>query len=160
MLDWESLFRRYIWDDKTTSYFVPLSRLNKHQADNEILIYCLFLGILFGVVALTSMSSTTPHGRSPGISLYGISVVCAAGTFVISKHYLSGLYLSATPLAGLAYLMIYGFGAGRSVADTLLVLLIVLLLLWYSLRIVGIARIYHTLPIPNTDQPRRRLFKK
>ena len=161
MLDWENLFKRYVWDDRTTPYFVPLSRLNRHQADNEILAYCLFMGILFGVVALTSMSGATPHGRSPIMALYGITVVLAAIAFAIAKNYLAALYLSATPLAGLVYLLIYGFRTDRHLIDTLLVALVVLLLLWYSLRVIGLARIYPKLRVPeNEEQPRRRLFKR
>ena len=161
MLDWENLFKRYVWDDRTTPYLVPLSRLNQHQANNEILAYCLFLGVLFGVVALTALAGGTPHGRSPGIALYGFSVACAAIAFGMTKNYFAALYLSATPLAGIVYLLVYGFNSGRHLVDTLLVGLVVLLLLWYSFRVVALAKTYPTLPIPKDEQqPRRRLFKK
>ena len=143
MLDWEGMFKRYVWDDRTTPYLVPLSRLNRYQADNEILAYCLFLGIIFGIVGLTAMSGATPHGRSPIIAIYGITVVFASIAFGVAKNYFAALYLSATPLAGL------------------LVALVVLLLLWYSLRVIRLARIYPTLTVPeNEEQPRRRLFKR
>ena len=161
MLDWENLFKRYVWDDRTTPYLVPLSRLNRYQADNEILAYCLFLGVLFGIIGLTAMSGATPHGRSPIIAVYGITVVFAAIAFGIAKHYFAALYLSATPLAGLVYLLIYGFRSDRYFVDTLLVGLGVLLLLWYSLRVIALARIYPSLRKPeNEEQPRRRLFKR
>ena len=161
MLDWENLFKRYVWDDRTTPYLVPLSRLNRYQADNEILAYCLFLGILFGVIALTAMSGATPHGRSPIMALYGITVVLAAIAFGFAKIYLAALYLSATPLAGLVYLLIYGFRSDRPLVDTLLVALIALLLLWYSIRVIALARVYPNLRKPeNEEQPRRRLFKR
>tara|TARA_B100000029_G_C17317171_1_gene866659 strand:+ start:145 stop:630 length:486 start_codon:yes stop_codon:yes gene_type:complete len=161
VLDWENIFKRYVWDDRTTPYFVPLTRLNRYQADNEILAYCLFLGVLFGVVALTALSNATPHGRSPIIALYGITVVLAAIAFGVAKHYYAALYLSATPVAGLIYLLVYGFTSERQRLDTLLVMFLVLLMLWYSLRIIKLARIYTNLPIPeNQIQPRRRLFKK
>ena len=161
MLDWENLFKRYVWDDRTTPYLVPLSRLNRNQADNEILAYCLFLGIIFGVVALTAMSGATPHVRSPIMALYGITVVLAAIAFGIAKNYFAALYLSATPLTGLVYLLIYGFRSDRYLVDTLLVGLVVLLLLWYSLRVIALARAYPNLRKPeNEEQPRRRLFKR
>ena len=161
MLDWENLFKRYVWDDRTTPSLVPLSRLNRNQADNEILAYCLFLGIIFGVVALTAMSGATPHGRSPIMALYGITVVLAAIAFGIAKNYFAALYLSATPLTGLVYLLIYGFRSDRYLVDTLLVGLVVLLLLWYSLRVIALARAYPNLRKPeNEEQPRRRLFKR
>ena len=88
MLDWENLFKRYVWDDRTPPYFVPLSRLNRLQADNEILAYCLFLGVLFGVVALTSLSDATRHGRSPFITVFAFTVVLAAITFGFANRIL------------------------------------------------------------------------
>ena len=87
MLDWEGLFKRDVWVDRTTPYLVPLSKLNRRQADNEILAYSLFVGVLFGIVAITALSDATPHGRSPGIGLYGFSVVCACILFGCSKSY-------------------------------------------------------------------------
>ena len=107
------------------------------------------------------MSGATPHGRSPIIAVYGITVVFAAIAFGIAKNYFAALYLSATPLAGLLYLLIYGFRSDRHLVDTLLVGLVVLLLLWYSLRVIALARIYPNLRKPeNEEQPRRRLFKR
>ena len=161
MLDLENMFKRYVWDDRTTPYLVPLSRLNRYQADNEILAYCLFMGILFCIVGLTAMSGATPHGRSPIMALYGITVVLAAIAFGIAKNYFAALYLSATPLTGLVYLLIYGFRSDRYLVDPLLVGLVVLLLLWYSLRVIALARAYPNLRKPeNEEQPRRRLFKR
>ena len=161
VLDWEGLIKRYVWDHRTTPYLVPLAKLNRRQADYEILAYCLFLGVLFAVVAVTALSGATSHGRSPGMALYGFSVVCAAMVFGFGKSYAAALYLGTTPLAGLAYLLLYGFRSDRHLLDTLVVTVLVLLLLWYTLRITTVARIYPTLPEPgDDDSPRRRLFKR
>ena len=161
MMDWEKLFKRYVWDDRTTPYLVPVARLNQRQANYEIKAYSLFLGILFGVVAITSLSADAPHGYSPGMALYGFSVVCAAVCFGMAKAYAAALYLSATPLAGLAYLLIYGFGSERALVDTVIVAVVLLLLLQYSLRIVAVARAYPSPPAaPHDDNPRRGLFKR
>ena len=160
-LDWEGLIRRYVWDPKTTPSQVPVARLNRRQADYEITVYCLFLGILFGVVAIASLSTATPYGQSPGMAMYGFSVVCAAVLFAVVKSPAAALYLSATPLAGLAYLGVYGFRAERELLDTVIVAVVLLLLLRYSLRIVALARAYPELPeAPDDDTPRRRLFKR
>ena len=161
MLDWEGLFKRYVWDDRTTPYLVPLSKLNRRQADNEILIYSLFVGVLFGIVAITALSDETLHGRSPGIGLYGFSVVCACILFGYAKSYPAALYLSATPLAGLVYLYIYGFNSPRPRIDTILVAMLLLVLLGYSLRLIGLARGYTHFPEPGDEKsPKRRLFKR
>ncbi len=160
-MDWESLFKRYVWDDNKTPYLVPVAKLNRRQADSEIMIYSLFLGVLFGIVAVASLSADAPHGYSPGMALYGFSVVCAAVCFGVAKSYAAALYLSATPLAGLAYVLLYGFGSERELVDTVVVAVVLLLLLRYSLRIVAVARAYPELPqAPGDDPPRRRLFKK
>ena len=70
MLDWENLFKRYVWDDRTTPYLIPVKRLKRQQADYEILAYSVVIGILFGVVSITALTDVGPQGRSPNISLY------------------------------------------------------------------------------------------
>ena len=160
MLNWEKLFRRYVWDDRTTPYFTPVEKLHRGQANAEIMVYSLFLGILFAVVAIASLSADSPQGYSPGMALYGFSVVCAAVCFGVAKLYGGALYLSATPLAGLAYVLAYGLGE-RELLDTLMVVAVLIVLLRYSLRIVALARDYPELPeAPDDDNPRRTLFKR
>ena len=108
-LDWEGMFRKYIWNANTTPYFTPVSDLNQHQANSEIRFYCWFLIILFGVVTLTSMKGGSENDLV-GAPYYGFSVVCAAILFGIVKTYPAALYLSATPLVSLEYLWLYGIG--------------------------------------------------
>lgn len=158
-MDWESLFKRYVWDDRTTPYLITVAKLNRQQANNEILAYTLFLGILFGVVAITSVSEASPHGRSPLMALYGFSVVCAAILFQYTKALPAALYLAATPLAGLLYLFVFGLDGEREPIDTAIVAGVVLLLLLYSLRVINLARAYPMLPESTDESPRRRLFK-
>ena len=161
MLDWESLFKRYVWDSRTTPYLVPVSKLDRSQADNELLAYSLFVGVLFGVIALTALSGTTPHGRSPGIGLYAFSVVCACILLGFTKSYPAALYLSATPLAGLVYIIFYGLRSDRPRLDTIFVAIIILLFLWYSIRLIALVKAYPSLPKrEGVKSPRRRLFKR
>lgn len=159
MLDWEGLFKRYVWDDRKTPYLVPVSKLNRRQADNEILAYSLFVGILFAVVALSGLTGSASHGRSPFMMLYGFSVVCAAVLLHYTKSVLAAFYLAATPVAGLAYLLVFGLASNRALVDTVIVAAIALLLLWYSWRLVNLTRAYPALPDAEPDPPRRRLFK-
>ena len=161
MLDWENLFKRYVWDDRTTPYLIPVNRLKRQQADYEILAYCVFIGILFGVVSITALTDVGPQGRSPNMSLYALSVTFASVIFGYSKHYHAALYLSAAPLAGLAYLVFYGLGSDHHLFDTLLAALVLILLLWYSRRGITIARCYSALREgDDQDTPKRRLFKR
>ncbi len=151
-LEWEKLFRKYVWNDQTTPYLTSVPDLNRRQANSEILFFCLFLAVLFGVVGLTSLRGG-PEGRSIGVAYYGFSVVCAAVLFGIAKTYAAALYLSATPLAGLAYLFFYGMGAERPTGDTVIVTIVLLVLLRYSVRIVAVARAYPGLPTAPPDAP-------
>jgi hypothetical protein len=146
-MDWEGLFKKYIWNEQTTPYFTKVSELNQRQGKSEIILYSLLLGVFFGIVSLFSIgSSIEQHGPSAG--LYGFSVVCAAVIFGIMKNYYAALYLSASPLASLAYLFFHGLSSDREKIDTLIVTILLLLLLRYSIRIVAIAKSYPSLPIP------------
>jgi hypothetical protein len=150
-MDWEKLFLKYIWNDQTTPYLVPLDKLNQRQGNSEILIYSLFLGVFFGIVAIISLRGG-PDGRSLGAAYYGFSVVCAAVLFTIMKSYAAALYMSATPAVALVYIYFYGLGSQREVFDTLIVTVILLLLLRYSFRIVALARLYPDLPVVEPDE--------
>ncbi len=155
-MEWEKLVKRYVWDDDKTPYFVPIARLTRRQADNEILVYCLFLGVLFAVVTVASLSAAGPHGRSLGMAFYSFSVVCAAIVFGMTKSFAAVVYLSVTPLAGLLYLFVFGFSSQRELVDTLVVTGLLALLLGYSVRILALARAYARLPQSKDDAERPR----
>jgi hypothetical protein len=150
-MNWEKLFLKYVWNEQTMPYLVPVEKLNRRQGNSEILIYTLFLGVFFGAAALLSLRGG-PDGRSLGIAFYGFSVVCAAALFVIMKNYPAALYLSATPAVALVYLYAYGLGSEREAVDTVIVTVILILLLRYSLRIVAIARAYPEFPDTSPDE--------
>ncbi len=144
-MDWDGLFKKYIWNDQTTPYLTAVPDLNQRQGKNEIFVYSLFLGVFFTVVALLTLGKAQLQYGS-GVGFYSFTVVCAAVIFGILKNYHAALYLSATPLVSLAYILLYGFGSEREKIDTIIVAGILLLLLRYSLRIVAVARAYPTLP--------------
>ena len=146
-MDWEGLFKKYIWNEQTTPYFTKVSELNQRQGKSEIILYSLLLGVFFAIVSLFSIGSSTEQYGS-GAGLYGFSVVCAAVIFGIMKNYYAALFLSASPLASLAYLFFHGLSSDREKIDTLIVTILLLLLLRYSIRIVAIAKSYPSFPIP------------
>lgn len=154
-MDWDKLFQRYVWNSQTMPYLTAPDDLNRRQAHSEILFYCLFHGVLFGVVALAALRGDA-SGPNYGGAYYSFSVVCAAVIFGIMKSYPAVLYLSATPLVGLAYVGIYRLGADKTFVDTILVIGLLLLLLRYSLRIVAVARAYPTTPEVEPEDPFRR----
>lgn len=149
-MDWDSLFKKYIWNEQTTPYFTAVPELNQRQGKSEIISYSLVLGVLFAVISLFSMGKGVEQYGS-GVGFYGFTVVCAAVIFGFLKNYYAALYLSATPLLSLAYLFFYGFGAERENVDTLIVTVVLLLMLRYSLRIVAIAKAYPSFPVPVED---------
>ncbi len=145
-MEWDKLLQRYVWNDQTTPYLVPIHKLNQRQANSEIFIYGLFQGIFFAIAAIISLRGG-PEGPSSLVTFYGFTVVCASVLFVIMKSYMAALYLSATPLAALAFVFLIGLGSERAAGDTLIVTIILLVLLRYSLRIVALARMYPQFPI-------------
>lgn len=159
-MDWESMFKRYVWDHRTTPYLIRVEKLNRRQADNEILAYCLFVGVLFAVIALGALSEASPYGRSPIMALYGFTVVCATVLLNFTKSVPAALFLAAMPLVSLVFLYFFGAEANHETVDTVIVAGIALLLLWYSVRLVNLTRVYPRLPeAGKDDSPRRRLFK-
>ena len=149
-LDWEGMFRKYVWNVDTTPYSTAVLDMTRRQADSEVRFYCWFIIILFGVVTLTSFRGGMENG-SVGVAYYGFTVVCAAVLFGIAKFYPAALYLSATPLVSLAYLWLYGVGLERPLGDTIIVTVILLGLLRYSLRLVAIGKAYPEMPEAPSD---------
>ena len=148
-MSWDKYFIRYIWNEQTTPYLVPVEKLNQRQGNSEILIYSLFIGVFFGAAAVISLGK----GAGSGIAFYGFTVVCAAVLFIILKSYTAALYLSAPPAVALFYIYLYGLGSERAFFDTVVVTVILLLLLRYSWRIVTLARIYDELPPAPPEEP-------
>ena len=107
-MNWESFVKRYVWDDDRTPYLVRVGRITRRQADYEIYVYTVFLGVLFAVVTIAALAGALPQGRSEAVALYGFSVVCAAILFGATKHLWAALYCSAVPLAALFYLFTRG----------------------------------------------------
>ena len=75
-MEWEKLFRKYIWNEQTTPYLTSVPDLTRRQADSEILFYCWFHAILLGMIAILSLRGG-PDGRSLGVSYYGLGAPLA-----------------------------------------------------------------------------------
>ena len=115
--------------------------------------------MLFAVVALGALTERMLFGRSPLLGLYAFTVVAAAVVFNYTKVLWSAVYVAAAPVACFAYVVIYGFGEGRPRMDSLLVAGIVVLIMLYAPRLIGIARHYESMPEGEAPPPRRSLFK-
>jgi hypothetical protein len=142
-VNWEKLFKRYIWDDDRTPYFVPASRMTRKQADHEIFAYTIFLGILLSIVCLAALRHT---GRSELVVLYAFTAIVATVVLSVTKHLYAAWYCGAVPLALLLYLLAYGFPTSLAPIDRFVLIVFALVWLRYAWRVVGIARAYPDMP--------------
>jgi hypothetical protein len=145
-LDWVGLFKRYVGDDIKTPYFVGVGRLTRVQARNELFVYTLFLGVLFGVIGVASLSPDLPHGNALGVSLYAFLVAGAAIVFGFSKHPTAAAVCASAPVGALIYFVLFGFHPNAATGDKILQVTIAVLMLRYSWRVLQIARAYPTMP--------------
>ena len=141
-MEWDKLFKKYVADDVKTPYLVSVDRLTRTQARHELFVYSLFLGVLFAVVGVASLSDGLPHGRAFGVPLYAFAMVWAAGLFGVTT------FCASAPVAALLYLVVYGFHPNLGPLDK--VLLIAVLLIWmrYSWRILMIAKAFPDMADP------------
>lgn len=150
MMSWEKFIKRYIWDDERTPYLVATAKLTRRQADYEIFAYTLFIGILYGLVALVALSPAA-GGRSELIALYAFSTVCAALIFSIMKSQTAGAWCALSSVAGAIIYAATGFGGALGWIDHALIVAFLAIWLRYSVRIWQIAQGYGLLPEPPDD---------
>lgn len=139
-LDWEKLVKRYVWDDTRTPYFTRVSRLSPTQARYELFAYALFSGVLFGALALLTLSHKLPHGSAAIVPIYAFTVLCAALIFGMTRHWLAALWCAQAPLGLLAYFAFYGFHPHLVGPDRIVLVALVLAWLAYGLRVMAIVR--------------------
>jgi hypothetical protein len=152
-LDWVGLFKRYVGDDIRTPYFVAVGRMTRLQARYEVFVYTLFLGVLFGVVGVASLSPDLPHGNTLTVSLYAFLVTGAAVVFGYSKHPAAAAICASAPVGVLIYFTLFGFHPNAATGDKVLQVAIALLWLRYSWRILQIARAYPIMREQNESGP-------
>lgn len=145
-MDWEGLFKRYVWSDTKTPYFVRAGRLTRTQARYELFTYTLFVGVLFGVIAIASLSNRLPHGGVAIVPIYAFTVVCAAVLLGLTRHPGAAFYCAGAPLAALGYFAAFGFHPNLAALDKVVLTAIVIAWLVYAVRTVSIARNYPSLP--------------
>lgn len=145
-VQWDNLIKRYVWDDDTTPYLVAVSRLTRRQAGFELTAYAIFLGFLFGVAAVITLSPQAPGGRSMGMSLYSLSIVFAAVLLGMTRHYWAALYCSTAPAGMLLWIYVFAGHPGLSPIDDLVIIVFAALWVRYGLRVNAIARGHDAMP--------------
>jgi len=148
-VNWEKLFKRYIWDDDRTPYFVSPAKMTRKQADYEIFAYTIFLGSLFTILCLVALSPAT---RSDAALLYLFTAIVATIVLGFTKHVYAAYYTGAAPAVLSAYLMLYGFPANLAAIDHFVLIVFALVWLRYGFRVVGIAKAYAGMPEGNPDE--------
>lgn len=139
-LDWEHLVKRYVWDDTRTPYFTRVAHLSATQVHYEVLAYALFMGVLFGVLALATLSERLPHGAQPVVPLYAFSVACAALVLGMTRQRLAALWCAQAPLGVLVYFALYGFHPNLDEGGRVVLVALVSVLAAYGLRVMAIVR--------------------
>ena len=144
-LDWEKLFKRYVWHDERTPYLTPVASLTRLQAQYELFGYSLLMGVLFGALAVASLSRALPHGDVAGVSLYAFTVCCAAVLLGTTRHPWAAMWCAGAPLAVLAYFAYWGFHPNLEFGDKVLLVAGSLAWLLYSPRVVAGAHAWQRL---------------
>jgi len=147
-LDWEKLFKRYVWHDERTPYFTRVAHLTRRQAHYELFGYSLFMGVLFGVLSLVALSDKLPHGNAAVVPLYAFTVCCAAVVLGVMRHPGAALWCAGAPLAALAYFGYYGFHPRLEFIDKAFLVALMIAWLLYSGRVVAVARAWSGLSGP------------
>ncbi len=139
-LDWEKLFKRYVWHDEKTPYLTRVANLTRQQARYEIFGYALFMGVLFGVLSVVTLSPTLAHGGAAIVPVYAFSVCCAAVILGFTRHPWAALWCGLAPLAALAYFGLWGFHPNLEDGDKALLIAVAAAGLLYARRVVAVAR--------------------
>ncbi len=148
MSSWEKFVRKYVWDENTTPFLIPVRRLNRGQARKELFLFVVFLATPFAMIALAAVAAAPKVGPlAAGLAAaYAVSVIAATFALNATKHWLPALYCGTAPLAVMLYLVVFGFSPKLQFIDEALILVILLGWLRYTVRIVAIARAYPQLP--------------
>lgn len=142
-LDWEKLFKRYVWHDERTPYLTRVAALTRVQARYELFGYALFMGVLAGILAVVTLSPALPHGGAAVVPAYAFSVCCAAVILGFTRHPWAAAWCALAPLAALGYFGAWGFHPALDTGGKVLLVVVVLCGLLYSRRLVAVACAWH-----------------
>jgi len=153
MIEFEKYLKRYIWDHDKTPYLVSAEKLNRRQAEYEILAYVILVGFLFGLLSIFTLSSHAPMGRSVGASFYALTMVMGCVLLGVTRHYYAALYCALAPLAIVIYLSLNGFPPKLGLVDHIVICAFLLAWGGYSYRLVAVVKRYPYLPDPVDPLP-------
>ena len=148
IINWEKLFKRYVWHDERTPYRTRVADLTELQAHHELFLYALLMAVLFGALSLAALSSALPHGDAAGVSIYAFTVCCAAVLLGATRHPWAAMWCAGGPLAVLAYFGTWGFHPSLEFGDKALLVTGAIAWLLYSRRVIAVAHAWQRLAGP------------
>lgn len=108
---WEKYVKKYVWDNDSTPYFIPVRKLKRYQADKELLLYCAFLVIPAGLLVAAFVSAAYRGNLGNlALGLYGIAILGCAGFLHYKKSVSAALFTISAPVLLLLHFAINGFG--------------------------------------------------
>lgn len=147
-MDFEKYLKRYVWDHDKTPYLISAARLNRRQAEYEILAYAILVGFFFGLLSIFTLTSQAPMGRSVGASFYCLTVVLGCVLLAATRHTYAAIYCALAPAAIVIYLMLNGFPPKLASVDQMVVSAVIVAWGIYAFRLVAVVKRYPYMPDP------------
>ena len=107
-------------------------------------------------MALVTLAEAAPGGRSPGMSLYSFTAVCAAVLLATTRHYYAALWCSTAAPAALTWIYVFAHHPGLDTVDHVVIVAFALLWIRYGLRVIAITRRYEAMPPGDPPSPGHR----
>lgn len=152
MVEWHKYVKKYCWDTDKTPYFVPVPQLKRDQADKELFLYSFLLAAPASLYLTSFMVNLFRNGQVSGlaVAMYASSLVVCAIVIHFWKSPGAALYSLSAPIVLALYFLIEGFPERTHAIDfTVMVAIAIVIIgawLYYSRRLLAIARAYPGLP--------------
>jgi ribose/xylose/arabinose/galactoside ABC-type transport system permease subunit len=152
---WEKYVKKYVWDEDRTPFLISIDRLNRGQADKEIFIFVVFLGIPFALIALAATAQIVKAGiwLYLGLVIYAATILAAVVVLNANKNWLAALYCITAPLVILLFFVANGFSPNQGLVDHTIILILLVSWMRYTVRVVQMAKAYANLPEPPPPAP-------
>ena len=147
-MNFDDFVRKYIWDDEKTPYFKRVRKLTKSQADNEIMIYAVFVGGIFLIMELISASEWSKGGElNTGIIAFFSALMFGAAIVLWRRKDVRAAWICLAAPIGTAMNFLFD-GMHGELGDVDRYLLIGFCLLWlrYGVRVISICLRYDNMP--------------
>lgn len=156
-VDWAKYVKKYCWDVDKTPYFVPVSQLKRDQANKELFLYSFFLVAPSALYLVSFMVNLFRNGQAGSMvtALYMTSLTVCAIVLYLWKSPGAALYSFSAPVVLALYFLIEGFPERKHETDFVIMVVLAILIiaawLWYSRRLLAVAKAYPTLPTRDTN---------